>query len=118
MEVPRLSVCSFNLNREGKSASNITAVGIDLAKNVFSLRGVDGAGRMVLRKTVRRERLAPLVARLMALYRKSGKNDDNDAKARIGPLVPIEFRDRHVMLPSVVPAFTVGLRISALPSSS
>ncbi len=34
----------------------ITTVGIDLAKSVFSLHRVDGAGRVVLRKTVRRIR--------------------------------------------------------------
>lgn len=35
----------------------ITTVGIDLAKSVFSLHGVDGAGRTVLRRTVRRDQL-------------------------------------------------------------
>jgi transposase len=94
---------------------DITTVGIDLAKNVFALHGVDGSGQVVLRRTVRRERLAPLVAQLpvcligmeactgahewarqfvkfghqvrlmapkfVAPYRKSGKNDDNDAEA-------------------------------------
>lgn len=93
----------------------ITTVGIDLAKNVFSLHGVDGAGRVVLRKSVRRDQLVATVAalspcligmeacsgahewgrrfqalghtvRLMAPkfaapYRKSGKNDGNDAEA-------------------------------------
>jgi transposase len=37
-------------------------VGIDLAKNVFSLHGVDGAGKTVLRRTVRRDRLVETVA--------------------------------------------------------
>ena len=93
----------------------ITTVGIDLAKSVFSLHGVDGAGRVVLRKTVRRDRLVETVAALspcligmeacsgahewgrrfqafghtvrlmapkfVAPYRKSGKNDGNDAEA-------------------------------------
>ena len=31
----------FNLNAKGKSVEHITTVGIDLAKNVFSLHGVD-----------------------------------------------------------------------------
>lgn len=95
--------------------SNVTTVGIDLAKNVFSVHGVDGLGQVVLRRTVRREKLAPLIAQLpacligmeactgahewarqfaelghtvrlmapkfVAPYRKSGKNDDNDAEA-------------------------------------
>lgn len=95
--------------------SNVTTVGIDLAKNVFSVHGVDAAGREVLRRTVRRDQLLAVVAqwppcligleacsgahdwarqfmahghdvRLMAPkfvapYRKSGKNDGNDAQA-------------------------------------
>jgi transposase len=95
--------------------SNVTTVGIDLAKNVFSLHAVDGRGVVVLRKTVPRARLAAVVAQLpacvigleacsgahewarrfaqyghtvklmapkfVAPYRKSGKNDGNDAEA-------------------------------------
>lgn len=95
--------------------SEITTVGIDLAKSVFSLHGVDGAGRVVLRRTVRRDQLVEVVARLAPCvigmeacsgahewarrfqafghtvrlmapkfvipYRKSGKNDGNDAEA-------------------------------------
>lgn len=93
----------------------ITTVGIDLAKNVFSLHAVDELGATVMRKTVTRARLAGLVAqwpacligleacsgahewarrfqafghtvrimasRFVAPYRKSGKNDGNDAEA-------------------------------------
>jgi len=40
----------------------VTTVGIDLAKRVFALHGVDGAGRVGLRKTVRREQLMQTVA--------------------------------------------------------
>jgi transposase len=42
----------------------VTTVGIDLAKSVFSLHGVDGAGRLVLRRTVRRDQLIEVVAGL------------------------------------------------------
>ena len=42
----------------------ITTVGIDLAKTVFSLHGVDGAGRVVLRRSVRRDQLVEVVAGL------------------------------------------------------
>jgi transposase len=93
----------------------VSTVGIDLAKNVFSLHGVDGAGRVVLRRSVRRRELEEVVAKLpacligmeacsgahewarrfaryghtvklmapkfVAPYRKSGKNDGNDAEA-------------------------------------
>jgi transposase len=94
---------------------NVTTVGIDLAKNVFSMHGVDASGRVVLRKTVTRGKLLGEVAQLPACvigleacsgahewarkfrklghdprimaprfvspYRKSGKNDGNDAEA-------------------------------------
>jgi transposase len=93
----------------------ITTVGVDLAKSVFTVHGVDAAGRTVLRKTLRREKLMELIAglppcligmeacggahewarrfgacghrvgimmaRFVAPYRKSSKNDGNDAEA-------------------------------------
>jgi transposase len=93
----------------------VTTVGIDLAKNVFSLHGVDATGKTVLRRTLRRDRLEEVVGslppcrigmeacsgahewgrrfqryghtvKLMAPkfvtpYRKSDKNDGNDAEA-------------------------------------
>jgi transposase len=42
----------------------ITTVGLDLAKNVFSVYGVDERGSVVLRKTVRRAKLLELFAQL------------------------------------------------------
>ena len=93
----------------------ITTVGIDLAKSVFSLHGVGGLGRVLLRRTIRRDQLEEAVAKLQPCligmeacsgahewarrfvayghtvklmapkfvipYRKSGKNDGNDAEA-------------------------------------
>lgn len=95
--------------------SNVTTVGIDLAKNVFSVHGVDSRGKVLVRRTIGRGKLLSVVAqlppcvigleacsgahewarqfrqlghdaRLMAPkfvtpYRKSGKNDGNDAEA-------------------------------------
>jgi len=95
--------------------SKVTTVGIDLAKNVFSVHAVDERGVVLFRKTVSRARLLPMVAqwpacligmeacsgahewarrfqahghtvrimaaRFVAPYRKSGKNDGNDAEA-------------------------------------
>jgi transposase len=95
--------------------SIVSTVGIDLAKNVFSVHGIDAKGRVVVRRTVSRGKLTELVAqlppcligmeacsgahewarqfstfghtvKLMASkfvipYRKSGKNDGNDAEA-------------------------------------
>ena len=43
---------------------NVTTVGIDLAKNVFSVHGVNAKVARVLRRTVRRDQLLALVARL------------------------------------------------------
>jgi len=93
----------------------VSTLGIDLAKNSFSVHGVDGAGAVVLRRTVSRGQLVELVMQLpacligmeacsgahewarrfgrfehtvklmapkfVAPYRKSGKNDGNDAEA-------------------------------------
>ena len=42
----------------------VTTVAIDLAKSVFSLHAVDGAGRVMLRRTVRRDQLRQTVASL------------------------------------------------------
>ncbi len=44
----------------------VTSVGLDLAKSVFTLHGVDERGNMVLRKTVRRAKLLELFAQLPA----------------------------------------------------
>jgi transposase len=93
----------------------VTTLGIDLAKRVFALHGVDVNGRTVLQRVVRREQLVRTIAALppcligmeacsgahawarqflalghavklmapkfVAPYRKSGKNDGNDAEA-------------------------------------
>src|SRR5271170_4350601 len=94
---------------------NKVTVGIDLAKHVFAVHVVGMDGRVVLRRTVSRGKLAQLIGRLpasligleactgahewarrfeslghtvrlmapafVAPYRKSGKNDGNDAEA-------------------------------------
>lgn len=94
---------------------NITTVGIDLAKNVFSVHGVGKDGKVMIRRSVGRADLLPMFAqmppcligmeacsgahhfarelrklghdarimapRFVAPYRKSGKNDGNDAEA-------------------------------------
>jgi transposase len=42
---------------EEASAMQVTTVGIDLAKNVFQVHGVDAAGKIVLRKALRRSQV-------------------------------------------------------------
>jgi transposase len=93
----------------------VTTVGIDLAKNVFSMHGIDEHGKAVLKRTVSRGKVLEVMAgigpclvgveacsgahhwarelgklghtvrimapRFVAPYRKSGKNDGNDAEA-------------------------------------
>jgi transposase len=93
----------------------VSTLGIDLAKNTFSVHGVNSKGQVVLRRTVSRAKLPELLAQLppcligmeacggahewarrfgrcghtvklmaprfVVPYRKSGKNDDNDAEA-------------------------------------
>jgi transposase len=93
----------------------ITTVGIDLAKSVFSMHGIDEHGKAVLRRTVGRGKVMEVMAgiapcgvgveacsgahhrarelgrlghtvgimapRFVAPYRRSGKNDGNDAEA-------------------------------------
>jgi transposase len=93
----------------------VTTVGLDLAKNVFSVHGVDERGKVVLRRQLSRGKLLALfaqlpacrvgmeacsgtpywgreleklghrvgimAARFVAPYRKSQKNDGNDAEA-------------------------------------
>jgi transposase len=93
----------------------IKILGIDLAKNIFQLHGIDAAGKPVLRKAVSRRKLMETLVNLppcligieacggahnwaremiklghevrimapqfVAPYRKSGKNDLNDAEA-------------------------------------
>ena len=41
---------------------NVTTIGIDLAKNTFSLHGVDRHGKVVFRKTLSRTKLLPFLA--------------------------------------------------------
>lgn len=44
----------------------ITTIGIDLAKHVFQLHGVDRAGKVILRKQLRREQMAQFFVQLPA----------------------------------------------------
>src|SRR6202521_4366806 len=42
----------------------ITTIGLDLAKRVFQVHGVDAAGRVVVRKSLRRAQMLPFFAKL------------------------------------------------------
>jgi transposase len=49
---------------KGASDMNVTTVGIDLAKNVFQVHGVNGHGRPVLTKQLRRSQVAEFFANM------------------------------------------------------
>jgi transposase len=57
-------LCRQPLESEGASAMQITTVGIDLAKNVFQIHGVNEHGKVVLRKQMRREQVTAFFANL------------------------------------------------------
>lgn len=42
---------------------DITTIGLDLAKSIFQVHGVDALGRIVVRKTLRRSRVLPFFAK-------------------------------------------------------
>lgn len=44
---------------------NVTTIGIDLAKNVFQVHGVDAGGGVVVRKALRRAQVLPFFAKLL-----------------------------------------------------
>ncbi len=39
--------------------SNVTTIGVDLAKNVFQVHGIDASGKAVIRKQLRRRQVVP-----------------------------------------------------------
>ena len=50
----------------------INTVGIDLAKNVFQIHGVDERGKPVFRKQIRRDQMAPFFANLPPVFGRYG----------------------------------------------
>ena len=118
---------------------NVTTIGIDLAKTVFSIHGTNQHGKVVVRKRLNRPKLLAFFAQLppcligmeacsgahywarelsrlghdariiaprfVAPYRKSSKNDDNDAEAICEAVsrpnmrfVPIKTEDQQAVL--------------------
>jgi hypothetical protein len=47
---------------------NIKALGIDIAKNVFELHGVDKNGKVVLKKRVSRDKLPEVISPVTCLF--------------------------------------------------
>jgi len=55
---------SADHQREGAVHMQITTIGLDIAKNVFQVHGIDGEGQVVLRRKVRRDQLLALLGGL------------------------------------------------------
>jgi transposase len=52
----------------------ITAIGLDIAKSVFQVRGIDGEGKVAIRKQLKRARVIPFFMKLppsIAMQRQS-----------------------------------------------
>ena len=52
--------------------SEITTIGLDLAKNVFQIHGVDAVGAVVLRKRLRRGQVLEVLCGFVALSGRRG----------------------------------------------
>jgi hypothetical protein len=59
----KVEVSTNHLSRGGITMK-ITIIGIDLAKNVFQIHGVDAHGKAVLKKQIKREEMAVFFANL------------------------------------------------------
>jgi transposase len=53
-----------HLNEEEESAMNITTIGLDIAKNVFQVHGVDANGKVAFRKQLKRTQVLAFFANL------------------------------------------------------
>lgn len=56
--------CKHLHNISGETEVNIKALGIDIAKNIFELHGVDKNGKTVLKKWLSRDKLPEVIAQL------------------------------------------------------
>ncbi len=43
---------------------NISTIGLDLAKNVFQVHGIDDTGKVIVRRSLRRRQMMPFFAKL------------------------------------------------------
>ena len=64
IDVPEWKRCLNHSNRMEASTMNVTTVGIDLAKSVFQIHGVNNNGKAVLRKQLKRQQVAEYFANL------------------------------------------------------
>jgi len=57
-------VVVINHEQEELSAMNVTTVGLDLAKNVFQVHGIDSGGKVIIRRSLRRRQMLPFFGKL------------------------------------------------------
>jgi transposase len=53
----------------------VTTIGLDLAKRVFQVHGIDTAGAVVIRRSVRRRQVLPFFAKLPGCVVDGGVRD-------------------------------------------
>jgi transposase len=57
-------VVVINHEHEELSAMKVTTLGLDLAKNVFQVHGIDDTGKVMVRRSLRRRQMIPFFAKL------------------------------------------------------
>jgi len=57
-------VVVINHEQEEPSTMNISTIGLDLAKNVFQVHGIDDTGKVIVRRSLRRRQVLPLFGKL------------------------------------------------------
>src|SRR6185503_3399126 len=60
---PPIAACAATENRRS-AMERITTIGLDIAKLVFQVHGIDATGEVVLRRRLTRARLVPFFAKL------------------------------------------------------
>src|SRR5271168_3218304 len=63
IEVPRCEGCQAFTSKE-PPIMKITTIGLDLAKSIFQVHGIDATGQVVVRKSLRRAQMLPFFAKL------------------------------------------------------
>jgi hypothetical protein len=76
----------MNHEQEEPFAMNVSTVGLDLAKNVFQVHGIDDIGKVLMRRTLRRRQVIPFFRPITSAGRFS----------HLGPLgIPNPISDRN-----------------------